>query len=214
VSQTNDETMVVLVAGYSGVAAAVAAFDAVSGVYKEHYTDGAAYCDAAVIDPHETDLGSRVVRETAPSGQPQARDLHPRPEGLARRMASYLFEGLALTGGPAGGGGQDIHAEATTGEATGPLDPDDLMRLGAVQETASAVLIGVFPAVLNDGIAAATNAANKRVSKELRASAEQLEAQIVKAEQKSIADAPGVGSPAPASTSRAGQSSKDRPSSR
>ena len=105
------------------------------------------------------------------------------------RLARYLLEGLALTGGPAGGGGEDIFVAATTGDATGPLDPDDLNKLRAVEEGASAVLIGIFPSVMNDGIVAATAAADTRASKELRASAEQLEAQIVRAEQKSMADA-------------------------
>ena len=74
---------------------------------------------------------------------------------------------------------------------TGPdaLDSDDLKKLGAVQEHASAVLIGIFPAVMSERIATATNAADIHASKVLRASAEHLEAQIVRAERKSIADA-------------------------
>ena len=186
-SQSNDDTMVVLLAGYSSVAAAVGAFDAVRAVYDERDADDTAYCDAAVINPHDTDMSSRVLRETPPSRQRQAGRAHA--EGLAKRLARYLDAGLALTGGPAGGGGQDIPAAAITDDASDPLSSDDLKRLGAVQKTASAVLIGIFPAVMSDRIAAATQAADTRASKELRASAEQLEAQIVRAERKSIADA-------------------------
>ena len=183
-SQSNDDTMVVLVAGYSSVAAAIEAFDAVRGVYQAHNAGGARYCDAAVIDPHRADLASRVVRETARQSQPGG----ARAEGLATRLARYLGEGLALIGGPAGGGGEEILAAAGTGEATGPLDSVDLNRLAAVQEASSAVLIGIFPAAMSEDITTATKAADTRASKELRASADQLEAQIVNAEQKSIVD--------------------------
>jgi len=110
-------------------------------------------------------------------------------EGLAKRLGRYLGAGLALTGGPAGGGGADIPVAAIADHSTDPLDGDDLKKLGAVQETASAALIGIFPAVLRDSVATATDAAENRASKELHASAEQLEAQIAAAERKSVTDA-------------------------
>ena len=183
-SQSNEDMIVILVAGYSSVTAAAGAFDAVSAVFD---TRGAAYCSAAVINPDDTDVSSRVVRETPPSRQRQAAGAHI--EHLAKRLAQYLGAGLALTGGPAGGGGEDIPLAAIADDSTGPLDRDDLNKLGAVQQTASAVLIGIFPAVMSDRIATATQAADTRATKELRASAEQLEAQIAAAERKSIADA-------------------------
>src|SRR5262245_37984730 len=118
--QSNDDMVLIVLAGYSSVTKAVGAFDAVRAVCD---TGGAAYCDAAVINPHDTDPSSRVLRETPQSRQQQASGTHV--EGLAKRLARYLDEGLALTGGPAGGGGQDIPAAAITGDATGPLDSDD-----------------------------------------------------------------------------------------
>ena len=186
-NQSNEESIVVLLAGYSEVTGALDAYDAVRGVFEERNADDAAYCDAAVINPHQTDLSSRVLRETPPARERQAEHAQAH-EGLARRLARYLGEGLALTGGPAGGGGQDIPFTTTTGEASGPLEPDDLKELGAVQESSSVVLIGIFPAMMRDRIEAATNAADRRASKELRASVGQLEAQIARAEQKAIAD--------------------------
>jgi hypothetical protein len=185
-SQSNDDTMVVLAAGYSSVAAAVSDFDAVSSVYANS-ASAAGSCDAAVINPHDTDPSSRVIRETPPSQQ--RRTGGAGVEGLAKRLARYLAEGMALTGGPAGGGGQVIPAAAGTDDGTDTLNSDDLKKLGAVQKNASAVLIGIFPAVVSERIATATNAADFHASRELRASAEQLEAQIITAERKSIADA-------------------------
>src|SRR5262249_55239509 len=158
------------------------AFDAVSAVFDER---DAANCDAAVIDPHDADASSRVLRESPPSRQRHAAGAHI--EGLAKRLGRYIGTGLALTGGPAGGGGQDLPLAAIADDSTGPLDRDDLNTLGAVQKTASAVLIGLFPAAMSDRIATATEAASNRATKELRASAEQLEAQIAAAERKSIA---------------------------
>src|SRR5262245_59473216 len=169
-NQSNDDVMLIVLAGYSSITEAVGAFDAVCAVCE---ADGAAYCDAAVIDPHDTDPSSRVVRETPQSRPQEASGAHV--EGLAKRLARYLGEGLALTGGPAGGGGQALPTAAFTGDGTGPLDFDDLNKLGAVQETASAVLIGIFPGAMSDRIAAATHTADPRASKELRASREQLE---------------------------------------
>src|SRR5262249_51116509 len=104
-------------------------------------------------------------------------------------LGRYLAEGLALTGGPAGGGAEDIPVAAVADGSTGPLGPDDLKKLGAVQATSSAVLIGIFPAALKDGIATATDAAENRTSKDLHADVEQLEAQIAAAERKSVTDA-------------------------
>ena len=183
----NEDMIVILVAGYSSVTAAVGGFDAVSAVFDERDARGAAYCNAAVINPHDMDVSSRVLRETPPSRQRQAVGAHI--EHLAKRLGRYLGAGLALAGGPAGGGGEDIPVAAIADDSTGPLDRDDLNKLGAVQETASAVLIGIFPAVMSDRIATATQAADTRATKELSASAEQLEAQIAAAERKSIADA-------------------------
>lgn len=182
-SQTNDDMLVVLAAGYGSVPAAVDAYDTVRGAYEEHNADGALHCDAAVVDPHQTDLDSRVIRETPRQGQAGGAPVH----GLATRLARYLGEGLALVGGPAGGGDEDVLDAADTSE-TGPLDAADLSKLGAVQETSSAVLIGIFPAAMSEEITTATKAADERASTQLRASAQQLEAQIVRAEQQSMAD--------------------------
>ena len=182
-TQSHDDAMVVFAAGYGSVAAAVSDFDSVSSVYANS-ASAAGSCDAAVINPQDTDLSSRVIRETPPSQQRRT-----GVEGLAKRLAGYLAEGLALTGGAAGGGGEVIPAAASADDGADPLDSDDLKELGAVQENASAVLIGIFPAVISERIDAATEAADIHASKEIRASAEQLEAQIIKAERKSIADA-------------------------
>ena len=183
---TNDGAMVVLAAGYSSVSTAVEAYDAVWVVYQEQSADRTSYCDAAVIDAHpsNTEHRSRVIRETP--RQQRARGAHV--EGLATRLGRYLGEGLALTGGPAGGGGQDFLATADTTEAAEPLDSADLNKLGAVQEASPVVLIGIFPAAMIEDITSATMSADQRASTQVRANAGQLEAQIVRAEQKSIAD--------------------------
>ena len=123
-SQSNHDAMVVLFAGYGSVDAAVDAYDAVCAVYGERGADDAAYYDAAVINPRETDPNSRVLRETSPFRQQEGSAA--RVEGLAKRVARYIGEGLALTGGPAGGSGQDLPVAASTGDAAGPLDSDDL----------------------------------------------------------------------------------------
>jgi hypothetical protein len=184
-NQSNDDTMLVLLAGYSSVGAAVSAFDAVRAACDS----GGVFCDAAVIDPHDTDLDSRVVRESPSAREQQA--LGARVESLAKRLAGYLALGLALTGGPAGGSGEDMPATAVSGDTAGPLDAEDVNRLGAVQKTSTAVLIGIFPAMMSASVTVATNGADARESKEIRASAELLEAQIVKAERMSITDARG-----------------------
>src|SRR5262245_49948227 len=97
-SQSNDKTLMVLLAGYSSITAAVDAFDAAYGVYDERDTDGAGYCDAAVIDPRQTGPSSRVLRDTRPPGRRQAERAPAHREGLAARLVRYLGEGLALTG--------------------------------------------------------------------------------------------------------------------
>jgi len=182
-SQSGDATTVVLVAGFETVPEAVAAFEEVRSVYGERDADGASKGEAAVIDPRQAELRSRVVRETPRRRQAGG----AQAEGLATRLARYLGEGLALVGGAAGGGGQDLPGAAEAGAATGPLDPAELRKLAAVQEDSRAVLIGIFPAAMSADVATATAAAGKRASTRLRAGAEEIAVQIARAENGSTA---------------------------
>src|SRR5262249_11250173 len=89
-SQGSEDMIVILFTGYSSATAAVGAFDAVSAVFEGH---DPACCSAAVIDPHDMDVSSRVLRETLSSRQGQG--VGAQVEGLARRLGRYLAEGLA-----------------------------------------------------------------------------------------------------------------------
>ncbi len=177
-SPSDDGTISILAAGYGSVSAAVADFDVVSGLSDE--ADAAGYFDAAVINPHETEIASRVVRKLEPSGHQAGA---ARAEGLAARVGHYVFEGLALVGGAAGGGGQELLSD----DPARGRDAEDLEKLGAVQKAASAVLIVIFPTQLAGRVAASITPVDSYTSKDIHASAEELAAQVTAAEQRSIA---------------------------
>lgn len=179
-SPSHEDALLILAAGYDNISKAVADFDAVSALYKE--SDAAGYFDAAVFNPNDPDIKSRVVRQLEPS-QRGATGAHVK--GLASRMAHHIFEGLALVGGAAGGGDQDL--PSSSADAIPGLGADDRTKLGAVQKAASDVLIVIFQSHMAELIAATIKAANSYTSKEIHESAEELEGQIIEAEQKSIA---------------------------
>ena len=171
-SQSTDDTLVVTSRGYSSVTAALGAFDAVRAVYDGCDAGSPASCDAAVITPHETDLSSRVLRETPPSRQRRASGAHV--EGLAKRLARYLGAGLALTGGAPGRPPRTSPQPSPLTRPTRSTPRPDQAGAGeARREPSDRSLRGA-----DDRVAFATNAADARASKEVRASVEQLEAQI------------------------------------
>ena len=159
----------VLAAGYGTLAQAHQDFDALDRLCEE---DGDFdYLDGALVDSSD-EARPRVVRVLHP---PRRKGAAARLEGAAGRVALYVFHGLALTGGPAGG---EVMTTDASGTARTPIDPEDVSKLRAVRKRASAELVVIFAPRLADRIGAAVTATDRYVSKDVHATPDELMAQF------------------------------------
>ncbi len=181
-SPSDGQGIEVLAAGYDSSSTAISDFEAIDAARDKSHASQ--FLDAAVINPQDPDLASRTLRTTV--SKPDQNDAD-RP-GLASRIGHYLLEGFALVGGEAGGGDQELPADAQGSSSGDVLRSDDLVKLGAVQRASSFTLIVVFSASLSDRVATALSTTNSYTTSAIHATAQQLKDQVVGAERRSIPD--------------------------
>jgi uncharacterized membrane protein len=171
-------SIAVLSAGYGSVEDAGTDYDAVKAVFDER--GEASSFDAAVIDL-STKGKPRLARTHEPSNQ-----ITPGTGvwGRATRVAHYLFEGLAMVGGEAGGapGGTASAASVNTG-----VDAEDLQKLGATLKNATAGFVVAIPTGLIDQVRATVHGRDTYVSSAIDADLSALDHQITSAVHQTFA---------------------------
>ena len=177
---SDGQGIVVLAAGYDSSVTAISDFDAIGVLLDKSHTPE--FLDAAVINPQDPDLASRVIRTTASTRHQKGTD----SPGLASRIAHYVLEGLALVGGEAGGGDEVQPTDVQRSSPGHVVGSDDLMKLGAVQKASPFTLIVAFSTPLSDLIATTISTTNIYISKVIQTTARELEEQIIRAERRSI----------------------------
>jgi uncharacterized membrane protein len=173
------DTLLVIAAAYDNVDAAIADYEAVKALYREVHTSHD--FDASVVDKDAEGKVHIVKKHEQPTRHGAAVGLG---WGLAVGVAAVLFPpvGIGLAG--AGAGGAAIGAVA--GHATGGMSRGDLKELGETLDAGQAGLIVVYEANLADQVAANIKAANRVVSKATDMAADQLAADMKKAETAAV----------------------------
>ena len=169
------DTLYVIAAAYDDVEAAVSDYQGVKALYREVKTSHD--FDAAVV-AKDSDGDVRIVKK------------HEQPTrhggavglgwGLAVGVAAVLFPPVGIGIAAAGAGGAAIGAVA--GHVTGGMSRGDLKELGDTLDAGQAGLIVVYETNLADQIAANIKAANRAISKATDMAADQLAADLKKAQ--------------------------------
>ena len=184
---SDNDTLFVLAAAYGSVDEAVADYEAVKQLYRAIRTSHD--FDAAVIAKDPDGDVSIVKKHEQPTRHGAAVGLG---WGLAVGVAAALFPPVGILGALAVGGGGGAAIGAVTGHAAGGMNRGDLKELGDTLDAGTAGLIVVYETNLADQVAANIKAANRVVSKATDMAADQLAAELKKAEDKA-ADAGGTG---------------------
>ena len=172
-----NDTLFVLAAAYRNVEDAVIDYEAVKEVY------------AAVKTSHDFDA---AVIAKDPGGDVRIVKKHEQPTrhgaavglgwGLAAGVVAALFPPVGILGALAVGGGAGAAIGAVAGHAAGGMKRDDLKELGETLDSGTAGLIVVYETNLADQIAANIKAADRVVSKATDMQADQLAADLKKAQ--------------------------------
>ena len=184
---SDNDTLFVLAAAYGSVDEAVADYEAVKQLYGAIRTSHD--FDAAVIAKDPDGDVSIVKKHEQPTRHGAAVGLG---WGLAVGVAAALFPPVGILGALAVGGGGGAAIGAVTGHAAGGMNRGDLKELGDTLDAGTAGLIVVYETNLADQVAANIKAANRVVSKATDMAADQLAAELKKAEDKA-ADTGGTG---------------------
>lgn len=171
------DTLFVLAAAYASVDDAVADYEAVKALYE------------AVKTSHDFDAAV-IVKET--SGDVKIVKKHEEPTrhgagvglgwGLAAGVVAALFPPVGILGALAVGGGAGAAIGGIAGHAAGGMSRSDLKDLGETLDAGTAGLIVVYETNLADQVAANIKAANRVISKATDMDADQLAADMKKAE--------------------------------
>ncbi len=170
------DTLYVIAATYDDVDAAVADYEAVKALYYEVKTSHD--FDAAVI-AKDADGDVRIVKKhEQPTRHGAAVGLG---WGLAVGVVAAIFPpvGIGLVG--AGAGGAAIGG--VVGHASGGMSWGDLKDLGEALDAGTAGLIVVYATDMADQVAANIKATNRIIDKATDMAADQLAADLKKAEQ-------------------------------
>ncbi len=170
------DTLYVIAAAYDDVDAAVADYEAVKALYREVKTSHD--FDASVVAKDEDGTVHIVKKHEQPTRHGAAVGLG---WGLAVGVTAALFPPVGIGIAAAGAGGAGIGAVA--GHATGGMSRSDLKELGETLDAGQAGLIVVYETNLADQVAANIKAANRIVSKATDMAADQLAADMKRAEQ-------------------------------
>ena len=190
------DTLYVIAAAYDDVDAAVADYEAVKELYREVKSSND--FDAAVISKDEDGKVHIVKKHEQPTRHGAAVGLG---WGLAVGVVATLFPPVGIGIVTAGGAGAVIGG--VTGHASGGMSRGDLKELGDTLDAGQAGLIAVYETNLADQVAASIKAANRIVSRATDMAADQLAADMKKAEQEAAVPPPRTApavTPAAAST--------------
>lgn len=170
------DALFVIAAAYDDVDAAVADYEAIKALYREVRTSHD--FDASVVAKDEDGKVRIVKKHEQPTRHGAAVGLG---WGLAVGVAAVLFPPVGIGIAGAGAGGAAIGAVA--GHASGGMSRSDLKELGDTLDAGQAGLIVVYETNLADQVAANIKAANRVVSKATDMAADQLAADMKRAEQ-------------------------------
>ncbi len=174
---SENDTLFVLAATYGSVDDAVADYEAVKVLYDE--IKSSHDFDAAVIAKNASGDVEIVKKHEEPTRHGAAVGLG---WGLAAGVVAALFPPVGILGALAVGGGAGAAIGAVAGHAAGGMNRDDLKELGETLDAGTAGLIVVYETNLADQIKANIKAANRVISKATDMEADQLAADLKKAE--------------------------------
>jgi uncharacterized membrane protein len=167
------DTVLVLGASYDTRDEAEADYEAIKALYKEVEVTHA--FDAAVLERDDEGKVHVVKKHEEPTRHGAAKGLG---WGLAIGAAIAIFPAIGLAGGLVAGGAGGAAAGAVSGHMKGGMKDEDLRELGAVLDKGKYGLIAVYATNMADQIAANIKAANRYISAEIDASADELAAQL------------------------------------
>jgi uncharacterized membrane protein len=175
VAKQDKDILYVIAAAYNDADAAVADYEAVKALYRAVRTSHD--FDAAVIAKDQDGKVRIVKKHEQPTRHGAAVGLG---WGLAVGVAAVLFPPVGIGIAAAGAGGAAIGG--LVGHASGGMSRGDLKELGDALDGGQAGLIVVYETNFADQIAANIKAANRIVSKATDMAADQLAADLKKAE--------------------------------
>jgi uncharacterized membrane protein len=178
------DTLYVIAAAYDDTDAAVADYEAVKALYREVRTSH--HFDASVLAKDEDGKVRIVKKHEEPTRHGAAVGLG---WGLAVGVAAVLFPAVGIGIAAAGAGGAAIGGVA--GHVSGGMSRSDLKELGDTLDAGQAGLIVIYETNLADQIAANIKAANRIISKATDMAADQLAADMKKAQSEQAAQIPG-----------------------
>jgi uncharacterized membrane protein len=174
-AQQENDTLFVIVGAYNDVDAAVADYEAVKQVYREVKTSHD--FDASVIAKDEDGKVHIVKKHEEPTRHGAAVGLG---WGLAVGVAAVLFPPIGIGIATAGAAGAAIGGVA--GHASGGMSRSDLKDLGETLDAGQAGLIVVYETNLADQVAANIKAANRVISRQTDMAADELAADMKRAD--------------------------------
>jgi uncharacterized membrane protein len=169
------DTLYVIAAAYDDVDSAIADYEAVKQLYRAVKSSND--FDAAVISKDEDGKVHIVKKHEQPTRHGAAVGLG---WGLAVGVVATLFPPVGIGLVAAGGAGAAIGG--VTGHASGGMSRGDLRELGDTLDAGQAGLIAVYETNLADQVAASIKAANRVISRATDMAADQLAADMKKAE--------------------------------
>ena len=175
-ASSEHDTLYVIAAAYNDVDAAVADYEAVKALYREVRTSHD--FDAAVIAKDENGKVHIVKKHEQPTRHGSAVGLG---WGLAVGVAAALFPPIGI-GIAAASGGAGAAIGGVAGHASGGMSRSGLKDLGETLDAGQAGLIAVYETNLADQIVANIRAANRLVYKATDMAADQLAADLARAE--------------------------------
>jgi uncharacterized membrane protein len=167
------DTLLVMAASYDDVAEAEADYEAVKALYYD--VKSSHDFDAAVVQRDEEGKIKVVKKHEQPTRHGAA---HGLGWGLAIGAVAAIFPAIGIAGGLAAGGGAGATIGALRGHMKGGMRDSDLKQLGEVLEAGDAGLIVVYATNMADHIAATIKAANRHISEEIDANADELARQL------------------------------------
>jgi uncharacterized membrane protein len=174
-AKTENDTLYVIGAAYDDVDAAIGDYEAIKALYREVKTSHD--FDAAVIAKDEDGNVRIVKKHEQPTRHGAAVGLG---WGLATGVVVALFPPVGIGIVAAGGVGAAIGGVA--GHASGGMSRGDLKDLGEALDAGQAGLIAVYETNLADQVAANIKAANRIVSRATDMEADQLAADMKRAD--------------------------------
>jgi uncharacterized membrane protein len=179
----DEDTLFVIAAAYDDLDAAAADYEAIKELYRE--VKSSHDFDAAVIAKDEHGKVRIVRKHEQPTRHGAAVGLG---WGLAVGVVATLFPPVGLGIIAAGGAGAAIGG--VTGHVSGGMSRGDLKELGDTLDAGQAGLIAVYATNLADQVVASVKAADRRISRATEMGADQLAADMRRAEQEAAIPQP------------------------